>query len=532
MKKLKFMLNWYDNPYHAPIFIAKHLGYYHDVGIDIEILSPKDPSEVTKDIASGKADAGLKAMIHTIAGRARGYPIVSIGTLLDEPQTGLIFLQNSNIKQFSDIKGKKIGYIGEFGKHIIDNLASHINISPDQYETVRVGMYMVEAIKDNKIDAGIGFSSFQQIVLNETVGPASILPIDQLADLGCCCFCSIQIITNDNYLQHNPELLTKLLVATQRASAYITQNIESSWETLIAAKSQFNNTLDKKIFIANLPMFSRTLLHTERDWKKVYRYTQHLKLHAADIPMNKIRVNNLIEKIHTDLKPLANCTICEDNFSDVAWNHTIDIIKQIESHKFVTELTNSTLSEEIFGYYIEQDTLYLKEFSRCCAIMASRTDSTTLIQAFLEHARYAFSTEYETSHKILKEKLHLHTTTGKITSTTLSYTSYLLKTCTIDPIEIGIAALLPCFWIYYHIASSIQHKSLPNNKYAPWINTYSSDEFIEPLNQMKKLFNSMAEESSPTIRKKMLQAFRISSIWELRFWEDSYQLESFDIHPI
>ena len=99
-------------------------------------------------------------MIHTIAGRTRGYNITSIGTLLDEPPTGLISLTSSGIKEISDIAGKRLGYIGEFGKKIIDNLATHAGIKESEYETVRVGMHMVSAIKRGIIDAGIGFPKF------------------------------------------------------------------------------------------------------------------------------------------------------------------------------------------------------------------------------------------------------------------------------------------------------------------------------------------------------------------------------------
>ena len=41
-----------------------------------------DPSDLTELIGNGKADLGTKAMMHTIAGKARGFPIKSIGTLM------------------------------------------------------------------------------------------------------------------------------------------------------------------------------------------------------------------------------------------------------------------------------------------------------------------------------------------------------------------------------------------------------------------------------------------------------------------
>lgn len=60
---------------------------------------------------------GFKAMIHTLAAKARDFPVTSIGSLLDEPFTGLVYLKGSGITEdFSSLKGKRIGYVGEFGK--------------------------------------------------------------------------------------------------------------------------------------------------------------------------------------------------------------------------------------------------------------------------------------------------------------------------------------------------------------------------------------------------------------------------------
>lgn len=73
--------------------------------------------DVTEIIGSGKVDMGFKAMIHTLAAKARGFPVTSIGSLLDEPFTGVVYLKGSGITtDFTSSKGKKIGYVGEFGK--------------------------------------------------------------------------------------------------------------------------------------------------------------------------------------------------------------------------------------------------------------------------------------------------------------------------------------------------------------------------------------------------------------------------------
>lgn len=301
------LLNWYANPYHTPIFVAHSLGYYQQEGIKLAILEPSDPSDVTEIVGMGHVDFGVKAMIHTLAARAKGYSVTSIGTLLDEPPTGLIALKSSGINSFQDIVGKRVGYIGEFGKMIIDNLAILAGIDPSSYETVRIGMNVTDAICRDLIDTGIGFINFQRVELEHLRGETVFLRLDQLAGLGCCCFCSIQFIVPERMLA-NPDLIKGFLNATQRGAAFTTENPDEAYELLCRAKPQLRTPMYHTIFIRSLPFFSRTLLNVERDWNKVGRFGKHLGIIDESFGVQACYTNEFLPKVpHSDLEAIACC---------------------------------------------------------------------------------------------------------------------------------------------------------------------------------------------------------------------------------
>jgi ABC-type nitrate/sulfonate/bicarbonate transport system substrate-binding protein len=307
-ERTTLLLNWYANPYHTPIFAAKALGFYQDAGIKLAILETTDPSDVTEIVGLGNVDFGLKAMIHTIAARARGFGVTSIGTLLDEPPTGLLALKSSRIQTFSDIVGKRIGYVGEFGKRIVDDLASLAGIDPGSYESVRVGMNVVDAIRRNQIDAGIGFINFQQVELETLCGETVLLRLDQLAGLGCCCFCSIQYIVPDAVLERDPELVKNFMQATQRGAAFTTEHPEEAFELLCQTKPQLKSEMYKKIFIRSLPFFSRNLWNVERDWDKVSRYAKHLKILEPGFDIRTVYTNEFVpDAPFSEVEPIACC---------------------------------------------------------------------------------------------------------------------------------------------------------------------------------------------------------------------------------
>ncbi|KAJ5089034.1 hypothetical protein N7532_007718 [Penicillium argentinense] len=282
--KITFLTNWHATPYHAPLYLAQSRGYFKDEGLKVALLEPNDPSDVTEIIGSGKVDMGFKAMIHTLAAKARNFPVTSIGSLLDEPFTGVVYLKSSGITEdFRSLKGKRIGYVGEFGKIQIDELTKYYGMSTDDYTAVRCGMNVTKAIIRGDIDAGIGLENVQMVELAEWLAeqgrPRSdvqMLRIDQLAELGCCCFCSILYIANDAFIAANPEKVSAFMRAVKRATDDVLADPKATYEEYVDIKPIMATPVNRKIFERSYAYFSRDLKNVARDWNKVTNYGKRL----------------------------------------------------------------------------------------------------------------------------------------------------------------------------------------------------------------------------------------------------------------
>lgn len=209
-----------------------------------------------------------------------------------------------------------------------------------------------------------------------------------------------------------------------------------------------------------------------------------------------------------------------------AWALSAPIFEAIKTHAFNQELMNGTLARDKFAYYIEQDTHYLHDFARCLALIAAKAP-LQYVRDFLRYSDYAFIAEQEVVHQFFKKTFHFKET-GHITPATLSYTSYLLRLAASEPVEIAIAAVLPCFWVYREIGLYISQNTVPDNPFQRWIDTYASDEFRKSVDEAINIFNTLAEQSSQTIQQKMLDAFYTSTCLEWHFWNDSYHQTIFD----
>ncbi|KAG0162075.1 glycylpeptide N-tetradecanoyltransferase [Apophysomyces sp. BC1034] len=285
--KITCLLNWHATPYHLPLFLAEKLNYFGDEGIKVAILEPNNPSDVTEIIGSGKVDLGYKAMIHTIAGKARGFPIRSLGTLLDEPFTGVVYLRSKSgiTTEFESLRGKRIGYVGEFGKIQLDELTRQYGMTPEDYTAVRVGMNVTGAIIRGEIDAGIGLENVQMVELEEwsveqgrSRDDVQMLRIDELAHLGCCCFCSILYIGNEKFIENNPEKVKAFMKAVKRGTDYMFADPAKAYELFVEMKPHMNSEVNRKIFQRSFRYMSRDLKNVQRDWNKVTNYCKRLEI--------------------------------------------------------------------------------------------------------------------------------------------------------------------------------------------------------------------------------------------------------------
>jgi thiaminase/transcriptional activator TenA len=213
-------------------------------------------------------------------------------------------------------------------------------------------------------------------------------------------------------------------------------------------------------------------------------------------------------------------------YSAQAWESVRHVTDAILEHPFNQELALGTLSQDKFAYYIEQDSRYLHDFAICHAIIASKIQSE-YIRIFLRYADTTIIDEHEVVHQYFKQ-IYQFESTGKITPATLSYTSYLLRICSTEPVEVAVAVILPCFWVYREVGLAISKNSAPDNPFARWIETYASADFSATVDEAISIFETLAAKTTPEIRQRMLEAFYNSTVLEWHFWNDAYHKKVFD----
>ena len=204
------------------------------------------------------------------------------------------------------------------------------------------------------------------------------------------------------------------------------------------------------------------------------------------------------------------------------------IYAAILDHPFVRGLADGSLSRAAFRFYAVQDALYLRDFARALSIAAARAPQDEWIIMFNEHAAGALKVERALHESFFAE---WGLTPEAVTATPLAptnqaYTSYLLATAYGAPFHEAVAALLPCYWIYWEVGKALERTGSADPLYTRWIGTYASEEFGSLVRLVIDCVNTMAEQHGAGERAAMARHFLTTSRYEWMFWDMGYQRES------
>jgi len=212
-------------------------------------------------------------------------------------------------------------------------------------------------------------------------------------------------------------------------------------------------------------------------------------------------------------------------FSEEAWQRTAQLREAIHRLPFNIELAAGSLSRERFQTYIVQDAIYLGQFARALAIAAAKAPDAATLQSFAQSALGAVAVE-KALHERYLQALGIDAAglaEAEPAPDCLAYTSFLFAAAYHEPWEVLVAALLPCFWIYWDVGCAIARKAAPENPYRAWIDTYADERFGEAVRAVIATSDRAAAGATDATRAKMLAAFVRACQYEWLFWDGAYQ---------
>ncbi|MCP4670802.1 MAG: ABC transporter substrate-binding protein [Desulfobacula sp.] len=263
-EKLTLILDWFPNVDHLPIYVAKEKGYFSNLGIDLEIISPSETSDGLKLAASGNVDIAVSYQPQAIIGTDQGLSFKVVAPLVRHPLTTLLFLDGNTIKTPADLSNMKIGYTVPGLMDVLLKAFADINHIKN-YTPVNVGFTILPALVAKKVDAVMGpFKTY------ETVGMAQhgyTARFFELEKYGIPDYEELIFICGDKTLKKKPEAIKQFVTALKKAFVYTEKNPSDSLETYLSAVPQADRKIETQAFELTKPYFAKQLGHNTDKWQ-------------------------------------------------------------------------------------------------------------------------------------------------------------------------------------------------------------------------------------------------------------------------
>jgi thiaminase/transcriptional activator TenA len=215
-------------------------------------------------------------------------------------------------------------------------------------------------------------------------------------------------------------------------------------------------------------------------------------------------------------------------FTDELWESIAPELAAIHRMEFLNLLGSGELDAADFQFYMHQDTLYLRGYARSLALLSARSPTSELTASWADAARSASVEETQLHRSVLPNGPDLLSPADQLPSPVcLGYTSFLVAQTSQAPYPVGAAAVLPCFWVYAHVAERLAHQAgallerNPDHPYAQWIAEYDGEEFHASVEQARGNVDRAAASASPEERDEMRRAYRTATRYEYLFWDSA-----------
>jgi PAS domain S-box-containing protein len=237
-KKIIVQLSWLNQFQFAGYFMAKELGYYNDIGIDVEIKEYTNSLNNVEEIEQGRAHFAI-GRSNILIDKANGKDVVALGAIFQNSPLMLLVMKENNINTIDDLKNKKI-MITSDAKNSASIMAM-LNSRGINKKNIfmQKHSFNVDDLINGKTDAMGSYLSNEPIQLKDKNVEYKIFhPKSYGFD-----FYDDILFTSSKFIKNNPKLTKDFYYATLKGWEYAYKNVIKTAELIYKKYNTQNKSL-------------------------------------------------------------------------------------------------------------------------------------------------------------------------------------------------------------------------------------------------------------------------------------------------
>ena len=243
-QKITVMLDWFPNTNHTGLYVAKDKGFFREQGLEVEIVQPGEGSTADQLVAAGKADFGVSYQESVTQARAADIPLVSIAAVIQHNTSAFASLKEAGITSPKDFAGKRYGGWGSpVEEAVLKAVMEKAGADPTKVQNITLGATdFFNSIGRDADFAWIyyGWDGVEAARRGMDLNLIMLKDLDPALD-----YYTPVLVTNEQHLKAQPELVKKFLAAVSQGYQFSIDNPTEAAAILIKQAPEINAELAK-----------------------------------------------------------------------------------------------------------------------------------------------------------------------------------------------------------------------------------------------------------------------------------------------
>jgi len=294
LKQLTLMLDWYLSPQHAALIVAKERALFAAQGLEIELLTPADPSIAIKLLAAGEVDLALtrQPLLHLHA--HDGAPITRIATLIETPLNAVIVSGEAPAPAAvaDALADLHYGYSTREGRDVLVEqlLPRSVRQVDDFVAPESVHFDAADALRSSRVDAVA--DGFFHTLPQQLASDGIVTHTVRYSDIDIPRHDGLILLANSDSVARQATTWSRVLIALEEASNWMIEHPEEAWTLLVTTHPVLDNPINQEAWddLLRRVALSPAALD-ERRYAAFESYLQSAGVTENSIPITRLAAN-------------------------------------------------------------------------------------------------------------------------------------------------------------------------------------------------------------------------------------------------
>lgn len=278
--KLRIALEWFLNPDHLPFIAGIQNGEYEKVGLQVELIEPKEHYDGFEDLKQGNIDIHVNEPLHLFEHHFDG--LRSLGCFF-ETQGG-VMIRASSIDKLINNQPIRITtpaaneVTNKIGFEILKRYATQEGFALDResVEFVETDFYHIKNMQEQDFDgAWLCFYNFEGI--EAEVEKFDNIFIDQFVS-PYPNFSALELMTTKSVMDNKYEAITQFIDITNAMASKLQKEPTMAKQIYYDYTQIKPSPLMDRIIEDTLPRFATNIEASPTRWQKLYTFLEELEL--------------------------------------------------------------------------------------------------------------------------------------------------------------------------------------------------------------------------------------------------------------